>query len=176
MKRSRRSLLNFAAWVSVLLCVATAVFWMRSYWWRDMWDWSTTTGRAGIDSFRGRVGIGELRITPATSLSIPRGMRVGSEPAESAGYMKSTWFWYAGLQGVDVAPRGSWSVRDLRIPHWWFILATLVIPWCALRSHRLQAGRKRKGLCLNCGYDLRATPGRCPECGAVPGRKEIVST
>src|SRR5688500_13770574 len=42
-----------------------------------------------------------------------------------------------------------------------FAIATIA----AVRMGR-QATRLREGLCVKCGYDLRASTDRCPECGS----------
>jgi predicted amidophosphoribosyltransferase len=49
----------------------------------------------------------------------------------------------------------------------------LLPPAVWLNGLRKTRRAKRLGLCPSCGYDLRASPERCPECGVtVPGRWE----
>ena len=50
---------------------------------------------------------------------------------------------------------------------YWRAFKYLRWKWHALTYHE-RIDRHRKGLCVHCGYDLRGTPDRCPECGAVP--------
>ena len=55
------------------------------------------------------------------------------------------------------------------VPYWALMLLALALPaWQAVRR-RAAARRARANGCAVCGYDLRATPDRCPECGTVPG-------
>jgi hypothetical protein len=46
-----------------------------------------------------------------------------------------------------------------------FLVPAMITTRRILR-HRRHRERRRRGLCPACGYDLRATPERCPECGA----------
>jgi hypothetical protein len=44
-----------------------------------------------------------------------------------------------------------------------------VLPLIVLEHRRnVRETRRAAGLCPDCGYDVRATPDRCPECGAIP--------
>jgi hypothetical protein len=48
------------------------------------------------------------------------------------------------------------------LPAAWLLHALVTLPGKLLAGHRAMAGR-----CRRCGYDLRATPDRCPECGKM---------
>jgi hypothetical protein len=58
-----------------------------------------------------------------------------------------------------------------QIPHWTLVLITAVLPICWLIDlRRRYRNQIQAGFCAFCGYDLRATPDRCPECGGIPAK------
>jgi hypothetical protein len=64
--------------------------------------------------------------------------------------------------------RAGWAQRGVAVP-WWFLCVVFGIsPARHLATSAVRRLDRKTGLCAACGYDLRATPQRCPECGAVP--------
>ena len=60
--------------------------------------------------------------------------------------------------------------RGVVVPLWAVALSALALPVVrlafGLRRRRVRR-RVARNQCPRCGYDLRATLGRCPECGMV---------
>ncbi len=60
---------------------------------------------------------------------------------------------------------------DLRLPYWFFAAMSILPAAYLLRRIRGWRDERRqgRGLCQKCGYDLRASGERCPECGTLRG-------
>jgi hypothetical protein len=70
------------------------------------------------------------------------------------------------LSGM-VKPTGGRWVQGLAIGG--LLIGIGVMCHALARRAATRQVRIENGLCLNCGYDLRETPERCPECGKIPG-------
>jgi hypothetical protein len=178
----RRWTWNILWILSQVLCVAIIALWIRSYSMLDAFEGCHKNGwfyRLLSDS-------GEIRLQLApncpwnddwlTWLSVKNGtggiFAVSSSSALSSPGVR----WrQASMDGpwrcIDIGGPSQFST-DIGCPHWLLFLASatfpIVLAYRIGRKYFLIGHRLASGRCPHCGYDLRATPARCPECGATP--------
>ena len=206
----RRRLLGVLSLLSLILCVAMVVLWVRSYWIADRLIIQKSHYRqVGSDeedadllpSYRGRVASYAMRINRGSiGVHVERSVELNLGP-ENLRDWKQDWpegtlvMWnrdeadagseHLGIFNIvnenDVLDRfgfffgtadrtGISSFIDFRlteasVPAWSVVMLLAISP--AVRLVRFARSRRRNtaGLCPSCGYDWRATPGRCSECG-----------
>ena len=189
MRRIARHLFTLCSAASLLLAMATCALWVRSRAHIDVavhaWpvDAALTQTRWKFHSCEGVICLSRVRCErssgPATDVmgsgvgSFPTSDTVSSRPFSGFGPTDFRPLGFRVARSVTTdPPAGPWQRRwthwALSVPHWFVALLLIAAParWSA--SHLTRGGRRRDGRCLACGYDLRATPDRCPECGAVP--------
>ena len=150
----RRRVSNALVGLSVLACIAAAVFWVRSL----RFDPSKTGESVTFRRTDPRWWV----ISRRGTLTLCR--QNGRDWGKEFGKVEGLGFRFGGRRG----PSG--SLWNLAVPYWFITAATAAPPviWAVRRRRRRSwSGR---GFCRECGYDMRATPGRCPECGSEPRR------
>ena len=142
---SNQRLLNFAAWTSLLLCTATMAVSALSE--------AVLKDRIGV---RPVVYIDGGRLWFGTTAGRP----LEPKPAQIRGRD----IWIASWHRM-ANPARKWSAVSVQL--WAIALLTAALPVVHLFRGGFSHRRVSVNLCLTCGYDLRGTPRRCPECGTT---------
>ena len=76
------------------------------------------------------------------------------------------------VSGFPMSAPPPTCARLLVVPVWFFATVCGLLPITTAIALRGRRPRKLIGACFTCGYDLRASKNRCPECGRVFRRTE----
>jgi hypothetical protein len=165
----KRRLLNVLTLLSLLLCVAVAVLWVRSYFVNERLNFSPHGDDERFRRYYARSGKGGFAF-----------WIWGRDQPHAADY-HLTWnheraYWYPMQASARDGRFSAWNRMGFELrsspsslmataPYGSVEGPLLVLP-CLYVVRRLKRRRRsRKGLCPSCGYDLRASRERCPECG-----------
>jgi len=189
----RRRIFGILSALSLLLCVVLVLLYLGGL--KSAW----TVGYAAtghyyalstaprhslfLIAFHDRMVVGSgwvLRRDPPGALPMPPSPSGTSYVAIA----KPDWNWYGRTDRIKAPPLFDYASFNAianpgateRIVQVWpipYIVMGMVLPfWYVVRwvnARRRIRQRLAAGLCLTCGYDLRASKERCPECGtAIP--------
>jgi hypothetical protein len=179
--------------IGVFLAIAAGAMWVRSLSIADAWPLFVHRSGVQVQSWDGRLfcSLVEMRGFPPGSMArlsfevlngsassnlpvLPSGggMRLSADLGFDAGSVRNG-FGFGRTEAMITPGTASFRARVISIPYWVLVATPLLIGAAAakLGSRRRHAA----GLCRKCGYDLRATPERCPECGMVPSDRAVES-
>jgi hypothetical protein len=165
-----RRLLGVSSVLSLIACAAVLALWARSYRTCDALVRPSAPGdRVCVTS---EFGVLVFEVEAPLRHAILAGWEYFDTPLPRRWPVRTGRFGFEAYRGsvthfVRLPPATVWGVA---VPHWGVALALGAFPaWRFLRRRRELARRRRaaEGLCARCGYDLRATPLTCPECGAA---------
>jgi len=175
--RTRRIILA----VLVVLSVIVSLQWVRSHWWVDYFNVTRIDGFARAARCRswtfGSQNTSVALFYDAQALRSPRGAwyqftgdgwytRCRFNVPNRGPYPPSNGFSYVNQSYTNSGqPVRVWQATA----PWWFVALLAgalagAFTWCDARRSRLERWAQT-GCCVRCGYDLRTTPDRCPECG-----------
>jgi hypothetical protein len=169
----RLFILLSALWL--LLCVATLVIWIPSTWYDDSISYCNAWWQCSVESSLGRISLGYAREYRVPDVGAIRWIcRSRLRPHFDNPRPGILGFSYANTNWVtlgDTSGRPSTHTVEISVPHWFVIAIAAIPPLACVRRLRRIRRRKALGLCATCGYDLRASKDRCPECGNIIQRE-----
>ena len=182
-----RRLFTAASVVSLLMCLGAVVLWVRSYHRvdvvlreaiqkvRDQYGYPTVyviseNGAVGVDWPRDSSIETRLPHTRWVAASEPVEQLPSNLVASPLGSLDG------GVHGVHLGRYGFcydksrggvpfWEHYKVVIPYWALAMPALLLPALWTWRRIVRAQRVPKNHCQTCGYDLRASADRCPECG-----------
>ncbi|MGA2440881.1 MAG: hypothetical protein ABSH08_07975 [Tepidisphaeraceae bacterium] len=193
MKRFRRWVFNLLAGMSLILFLAAAPLWVRSYTKAEDFLYFGSARCAAVHTVRGRIAFvctNAMWSNPHFEYSswtkLPS-FDVADPPRGPHTIWNHLGFFFkrntrlrgSTSQDNNLDPGMSLppvvSFTELVLPFWVLLLLLALPPFWNFVLPLLFGIHRPPGHCPKCGYDLRATPDRCPECGTVPPKKEMVS-
>jgi hypothetical protein len=174
MKRVRRILRKAIAAMPLLLLLTVPVIWVRSYFATDAVAWSKNAGRSQCDFWvlcpKGHIA---FHLVLGDTFSDEQGIGYHAFSVYSVAQLGTGAYWKFAFIGFAVHHypiNGNWNVMVF-VPCWMVLVAASIPSVLHMGRRFFTNPAQNATCCVACGYDLRATPNRCPECGLIPAVK-----